>query len=90
MDDKGQKDSQDKLRVQGSNSSSAQSLEEAMAKSQQRPEPPPQSAKPKLGNMRQHHLKENFGNAAVLINDESVGLYRSFKMIPRVMQANYE
>ncbi|XP_058251760.1 capping protein, Arp2/3 and myosin-I linker protein 3 [Hemibagrus wyckioides] len=60
MDDKGQKDNQDEPRVQGSNSSSAQSLEEATAKSQQRPEPPPQSSKPKLGNMRQHHLKENF------------------------------
>ncbi|XP_060729891.1 capping protein, Arp2/3 and myosin-I linker protein 3 isoform X1 [Tachysurus vachellii] len=66
-DDKGRKapkDNQDELHVQCSTSSSTQSEEEVPAKSQQRPEPPPQSSKPRLGNTRQHHLKENSGESA--------------------------
>ncbi|GAA6069324.1 capping protein, Arp2/3 and myosin-I linker protein 3, partial [Tachysurus ichikawai] len=66
-DDKGQKapkENQDGPHVQCSTSSFTQSEEDVAAKSQQRPEPPPQSSKPRLGNTRQHHLKENSGESA--------------------------
>lgn len=69
-DNKGQKapkDNQDESHIQGSNSSSVQLEEEVRVESQQRPEPPPQSSKPRLGNTRQHCLEENSGNAGVLI-----------------------
>ncbi|XP_053359659.1 capping protein, Arp2/3 and myosin-I linker protein 3 isoform X2 [Clarias gariepinus] len=56
-DNKEENAPQDESRVPGSNSSWAQLDEEATAKSQQRPEPPPQSSKPKLGNVR--HLEVN-------------------------------
>ncbi|XP_034160024.1 capping protein, Arp2/3 and myosin-I linker protein 3 isoform X2 [Pangasianodon hypophthalmus] len=65
-DNKGQKapkDSQDEPRVQGSNSSSAQLEEGVRVEPQQKPKPPPQSSKPRLGNMKQHHLEENSSNA---------------------------
>ncbi|TSO57294.1 Capping protein, Arp2/3 and myosin-I linker protein 3 [Bagarius yarrelli] len=52
------KDVQDELCVQDSNQSTPQFKEKAMPKSQQRPKPPSQSSKPRLGNMR-HHLEEN-------------------------------
>lgn len=84
-DDKGQKapkENQDGPHVQCSTSSFTQSEEDVAAKSQQRPEPPPQSSKPRLGNTRQHHLKENSGNAGVLINNESIGHEMSDKNGP--------
>lgn len=64
-DNKEENAPQDESRVPGSNSSWAQLDEEATAKSQQRPEPPPQSSKPKLGNVR--HLEVNSGTAGGLI-----------------------
>ncbi|XP_060785870.1 capping protein, Arp2/3 and myosin-I linker protein 3 isoform X2 [Neoarius graeffei] len=72
-DNKGQKapkDNQDEPHVQGSNSSSTQLEEELSVQSQQRPEPPPQSSKPRLGNTRQHHLEENSDNTEENADEE--------------------
>ncbi|XP_047012619.1 capping protein, Arp2/3 and myosin-I linker protein 3 isoform X2 [Ictalurus punctatus] len=60
---KAPKDNQDKPLVQGSNSSSAQLEEDVTVESQQKPDPPPQSSKPSLGDTRQHHLEENSEDA---------------------------
>ncbi|KAF7705848.1 capping protein, Arp2/3 and myosin-I linker protein 3 isoform X1 [Silurus meridionalis] len=66
---KGQKvsnDNQEDQHAQGSTSSSTHTEDEVMAELQQRlerPEPPPQSTKPRLGNMKQHHLVESSGES---------------------------